>query len=339
MKRTLTQDRQSHKAPRVETPKDYSCVLFRLVGDSTSTLSTALLEKYLCVKLSKKTKWNKRITISEGSNFYVYNLITRKKEFCFDMDNTPINAKYISKILQLSDGSFMLFQSDHLYVCNPNGKLMRKFRLQSGNYKVNIHELPNNDVIFTHGVHLYVYNRRTNTISQKYEDVYFRIAPLYNGNIAVIIEIDFCILDQSLEIIKRFEPEANVVEFQEYKPNILLCSLDDVGTFITIDLETEKEEPFPEIVSLNRQSLLKLKSGKMACLRKGGIDLFVDHIEKSFTRNLGGKKVRYMTEVSDDIIGYSDTRFVYLQDTITGVLEKYELPTDALFVSFVKDII
>lgn len=339
MKRKLAQDRQSHKSPRLVTPVDYSYISFRLVDDSTTSISTALLERYLCVKLSKKTKWNRRITISEGSNFYVYNLTTRKKEFCFDMDNAPINTKYISKILQLSDGSFMIFQSDHLYVCNLNGKLMHKFKLQSGNYKVNIHELPNNDVIFTHGVHLYLYNRRTNTISKKYEDVYFRIAPLYNGNIAVIIEIDFCILNQSLEIVQQFEPEANVVEFQEYKPNILLCSLDDVGTFITIDLETEKEEPFPGIASTNRQSLLKLKSGKMACLKKGGIDLFVDHVEKRFTRTLGGKKVRYMTEVLDDVIGYSDTRFIYLQDTITGVLETYELPADALFVSFVKDII
>jgi hypothetical protein len=306
------------------------------LDERSNTFTAVPLEKYLSTKLTKRTKWNGKITLLDNLGLFVYNVCTQKKEFQFNLDNTPTTPRYTSKVFQLANKNFLIFQNDFIYTCGPNGEYIEKIVHNSSNYNINLIELPHQRVVFTLRETLYEYNMREKVIYTRIENIYFRIQNLSNNTFITrqIGSLELCVRDYSFNTLKTIKLEDRVVDYMEYDPSSLLCvSAND--TLGIVDLTTGETTSYKSLSLKYCTEALRTSTRKFFLMCRNEIVVFSDTDEQRFECD---DEARFLEELGYEIVGYTCPGVLTMLDVITGKATTHKLPKDTKLVSYVHDL-
>jgi hypothetical protein len=335
MQRKHEQDVHQDKRLRLPSGVIHATLSFRFLDEKSSTFTAVPLEKYLSTKLTKRTKWNGNITILDNLGLFVYNVYTRKKEFQFNLDNTPTTPRYTPKVFQLANKNFLIFQTDFIYTCGPNGEYIEKIVHNSSNYNINLIELPHQRVIFTLRETLYEYNMREKAIQTRIGNIYFRIQNLSNNTFITrqIGSLELCVRDYSFNTLKTIKLDDRVVDYMEYDPSSLLCvSANDVLGIV--DLTTGKMTSYKSLSPKYCTETLSTSTRKFILMCRNEIVVLSDTDEQRF--ECGDAK--FLEELGYEIVGYTCPGVFIVLDVITGKATTHKLPKGTTLVAYVRDL-
>jgi hypothetical protein len=325
-----------------------SVVSFHFLNDDNSCSQNDIkrLSRFLLdhVRSSNKKRWSGGVVFCADCVLSVYNVLTQSTEFYFEFKSA--NEMFSTPdVWQLANGNFFVEDDNTESVTGPSalcdyeaGRPLRTFH-ERGTYGCTASlELQNGNMLLVYPETTYEYVLSTGeTIAHK-EKRFSDLIQLRDGRIITLgLSRELLIWSSFAEPYETMYTAFEIDAMVELSPGIVLVGHDK--QLSTIDIDTKTIKPY-HVQGANYDRirvLLVMKNGSIVvCCQR--IIFVVRHQRVVHEVAHNPKYYREMIrEVKDNHVGYTDQDNLNVLDTVTGIVEQHQMPSQGRFISFVFD--